>query len=233
MAVYKVSGLTQTTAPQPTDLFYVSQPSGSGYASRKLTYADLLAKLQADGVGGGARSMSILNTVTSELSHGAFWSLTNGGILSNIFNCRKVINKADNPVYSYPLYTPDGVNSYVIKVKSTSWLDDGVTPIEVKYLADDVSGTTCPQMMNAGGSGTSSDPYVYAKAYRLNKDAALTNYKWVKERYCYAFLPANMSCWLDLNNYRSADGWNPDFHFKFGTGTYYINSVAGRYGSTI
>lgn len=155
MAV-KVSQLAQISSPSDSDYLYVSQPLGEGYVSRRLSYADLVSRLRTDIA---PRGISIKEVVTGELSHGEFWALTEpGGSLSAIFNCRSIVCTAKSPRYAQPLYTADGVNSYVLKVLG----DDDVDLYAVDYLPDSSSSLDCPYMVN-GGSGTEADPYTYVK----------------------------------------------------------------------
>lgn len=226
----KVSQLTQISSPSDSDYLYVSQPSGEGYASRRLSYADLVSKLRADIAPGG---LSVKEVVTGELSHGAFWDLAKpGGSLSTIFSCRSVVYNVSNPIYAQPLYTADGVNSYVLKVKNTSMFDkDTVNLCSVEYLPDSSSSDRCPFMVDSG-SGTEADPYTYAKAKRLNPDAELPQYKWIKNNYSYVFLGAYEPRWLKFSDYRAKDASNPDFWVLKSTSKYYINSVAGQLRST-
>ncbi len=51
MAFKKVSAMTQISSPAASDYFYVSQATGGGgYDSRRLSYADLVAKLKTEGI---------------------------------------------------------------------------------------------------------------------------------------------------------------------------------------
>ena len=161
MAV-KVSQLTQISSPQNSDYLYVSQPSGGGYVSRRLSYADLVSKLRTDIPPSG---FSIKATVTGELGHGAFWDLAKpGGSLSTIFNCRSIVHRVASPTYAQPLYIADGVNSYVLKVKNvgSAFMTDVVDLCSIEYLPDSSSSDNCPYMVNSG-SGTEADPYTYVK----------------------------------------------------------------------
>lgn len=231
MAV-KVSQLTQISSPENSDYLYVSQPSGGGYVSRRLSYADLVSKLRTDITPSG---LSVKAVVTEELSHGAFWDLAKpGGSLSTIFNCRSIVHSVASPTYAQPLYTADGVNSYVLKVKnvgSSAFATDVVDLYSIEYLPDSTSSDSCPYMVDSG-SGTEADPYTYVKSKRLNPDAELPQYKWIKNNYSYIFLGANESRWLKFSGYRAVDASNPNFYVLKNTSKYIIDSVAGKHGMT-
>lgn len=223
MAV-KVSQLTQISSPENSDYLYISQPSGSGYVSRRLSYADLVSKLRTDIT---PDSSWIKAVVTEKLSHGAFWDLAQpGGSLSTIFNCRSIVHSVSSPVYAQPLYIADGVNSYVLKVG-----EGNVDLCSIEYLPDSSSLNNCPYMVDSG-SGTYDDPYTYVKSKRLNPDAELHQYKWIKNNYSYIFLGASESRWLKFSNYRAADGSNPNFYVLKSGSKSIINSVAGEKGTT-
>ena len=204
---------------------YVYQPSGGGYVSRRLSYADLVSRLRTD-ITPSAPSISF-SPVTGELSHGAFWDLAKpGGSLSTIFSCRSIVCTAESPIYAQPLYKGDSANNYVLKVKKSS-----VDLCAIEYLADSVSSLG-PYMVDSG-SGTEADPYTYVKAKRLNPNAELPQYKWIKNNYLYIFLGADESRWLKFSSYRAADASNPDFYVLKSASKYYIDSVAGAFGTTI
>lgn len=189
-----------------------------------------MSKLRTDITPNG---FSIKAVVTGELSHGAFWDLAKpGGSLSTIFNCRSIVHRVASPTYAQPLYIADGVNSYVLKVKHPGSFTSGdVDLCSIEYLPDSSSSDNCPYMVDSG-SGTEADPYTYVKAKRLNPDAELPQYKWIKNNYAYVFLGADESRWLKFSNYRAADASNPDFYVLKSASKYHIDSVAGRYGTT-
>lgn len=187
MAV-KVSQLTQISSPSDSDYLYVSQPLGEGYVSRRLSYADLVSKLRADIAPGGPIRAA---AVTEELSHNAFWTLTeSGGSLSAIFSCRSIVCTAESPTHAQPLYKGDSANNYVLKVKNIG--NYTVDLYAVDYLPDSSSSLDCPYMVN-GGSGTEADPYTYVKSKRLksNSQVELPRYKWIKNGCSYIFLGAD------------------------------------------